>query len=457
MLQITANQRACILALLAMLAPIAPRGLAADADLGGVVFKKTVAEAAAGVTPQDYSYPAGNVLRYGALGDGNSDDAPAFERALRVMSGSTITVPAPRVAYRINSTLNVPQNTTLAGENKRTTKLQLGANTDMMHLADGAQLYRIYLDGNGAHFEGRGLVIDAGQGNQTVQNSRIINFAKTPVHFVTNDAGSRSVFNDVEAWQTDGKTGTRRYAFVIADEFTNAAHPRKFTHIETSGYCAFSFGGANDVFISDSFLGDLEFSANSRAVQISATRLANQRSLTIDGANHTIVGDDVAAQLTLSPTLTNSVIGPNSMNSMPIIDHQIQGTVQVTHYRQAYEPTLSSERGNASLGDGQLRGFYSRAGSILEVSIELTLGSNTNLGSGALRFSLPVGRVSADPLDTGSAVLMHGGSSYTAVGQVPGKAGFVTLLRDGSGSVTASSPAVWIGGDTMRLTFAYML
>ena len=40
-------------------------------------------------------------------------------------------------------TLTVPENTTLAGENKQTTKLLLGANTDMMVLSGGAQLYRI--------------------------------------------------------------------------------------------------------------------------------------------------------------------------------------------------------------------------------------------------------------------------------------------------------------------------
>jgi hypothetical protein len=422
-----------------------------------VTFAQTAAEVAAGVTPANYSYPPGVVFRYGAIGDGKTDDAPAFAQALRANAGGTVVIPAPPVAFRVNSTLTIPPHTTLAGENKHSSKLILGANVDMMNLMDGAQLYRLYLDGDGAHFTGRGLVIKEGQGNQTVQNSRIINFGGTPVAFAATDAGSRSVFNDVEAWQTGGTTGTRKYAFTIPDVLTLSAHPRKFTHIETGGYCAFSFGGSNDVFVSDSFLGDLEFSPNSRAVQISANRIANQKVLTIDGANHSVVGNDIAPQIVLSATLTNSVVGPNSMNVMPIVDHQTQGTVQVTQYRWTYDPVVSSAHGDVMLGNGTLHGYYSRAGSIIEVTINLSVGSTTKLGSGELRFSLPLPKLNGEVGDSGSVVINHAGNLYTAVAQIPGNVNYVTMIRDGSGSVTAASPANLGSGDTIRLTFIYTL
>ena len=38
------------------------------------IFKTTAAETAADVTPSDKTYPPGNVLRYGAKGDGTTDD-----------------------------------------------------------------------------------------------------------------------------------------------------------------------------------------------------------------------------------------------------------------------------------------------------------------------------------------------------------------------------------------------
>jgi hypothetical protein len=73
--------------------------------------------------------------------------------------------------------------------------------------------------------------------------------------------------------------------------------------------------------VTGSFLGDLAFSPNSRSVQMSACRIANQSALTLDGANHNIIGCDVNPALALAETLTNSEIGPLSENQAPIVDN----------------------------------------------------------------------------------------------------------------------------------------
>lgn len=44
-------------------------------------YARTAAETAAGVTPSNYAYEPGDVRRYGAAGDGSTDDTAAFERA----------------------------------------------------------------------------------------------------------------------------------------------------------------------------------------------------------------------------------------------------------------------------------------------------------------------------------------------------------------------------------------
>jgi len=56
-----------------------PAGALQSLQVGGV---QTAEEAAEGVVPTDYSYPPGDVRRYGAVGDGVTDDYTAIQAAL---------------------------------------------------------------------------------------------------------------------------------------------------------------------------------------------------------------------------------------------------------------------------------------------------------------------------------------------------------------------------------------
>ena len=80
---------------------------------------RTRAEAEAGVSPSDTRYAPGDVRRYGARGDGLTNDAPAFQAAIDVArrpnsgtayapqgSAGTVLVPAPDVYYLLTSALD---------------------------------------------------------------------------------------------------------------------------------------------------------------------------------------------------------------------------------------------------------------------------------------------------------------------------------------------------------------
>lgn len=72
----------------------------------------------AGVT--DPRYPVGNVLRYGATGDGVTNDGPAVQAAVTAvaaLTGMAVYFPAGR--YKLNTAVALSSNSTLRGEGNR--------------------------------------------------------------------------------------------------------------------------------------------------------------------------------------------------------------------------------------------------------------------------------------------------------------------------------------------------
>jgi hypothetical protein len=81
---------------------------------------RTRAEIQAGVLPTDARYAPGDVRRYGARGDGVTNDAPAFQAAIDVarlanhgtvyapagVAGGTVQIPPPEVFYLLTSPVN---------------------------------------------------------------------------------------------------------------------------------------------------------------------------------------------------------------------------------------------------------------------------------------------------------------------------------------------------------------
>jgi hypothetical protein len=84
------------------------------------IYKRTAAEIAAGVTPTDTSYPAGDVRRYGAVGDGVADDTAAITAALSVIQ--SVHIPDGEFATTGGHTVLAKQSITGNGIGRSTIK-----------------------------------------------------------------------------------------------------------------------------------------------------------------------------------------------------------------------------------------------------------------------------------------------------------------------------------------------
>jgi hypothetical protein len=88
-------------------------------DGAGIQYVRTAAEIAGGVTPGAYQYPAGDIRRYGAVGDGTTNNETAWAAANSQASqtgGAPIYVPKSASGFGTASALTVAYNADLVAE-----------------------------------------------------------------------------------------------------------------------------------------------------------------------------------------------------------------------------------------------------------------------------------------------------------------------------------------------------
>jgi len=128
---------------------------------------QTSAESSAGVTPTDYSYPEGNVKRYGATGDGATDDAAALNSALSI--GGDIYFPAG--TYLISASLTAVDYTTIRAVGRAIIKGHGGYTSKAFSINSSTGLTF-----DGLEFDDWGETHDMNTSTDlTIKNCRVIN------------------------------------------------------------------------------------------------------------------------------------------------------------------------------------------------------------------------------------------------------------------------------------------
>jgi parallel beta-helix repeat protein len=104
-----------------------PASTLTAAGIGAALYPRTSHEIGAGVTPTDYTYPPGNVRRYGAVGNGVTDDTAAINAALQAASsGSDVYFPGGH--YAVNGTVELQDKVSLYGAGRAMSEIYFGAS-----------------------------------------------------------------------------------------------------------------------------------------------------------------------------------------------------------------------------------------------------------------------------------------------------------------------------------------
>ncbi|HYE07660.1 MAG TPA: glycosyl hydrolase family 28-related protein [Planctomycetota bacterium] len=404
-----------------------------------------------------------NVKDHGAIGDGVADDASAINAAIVLAATSTKAVLLPPGTYKVGTTIALSSGVAMFGHNRETTIIRKAFNGDLLTLAGSASLRDLYLDGVGATYTGRGVVVAATSGGQSVIDCTIQDSEGYAVEFANNFGGSRSFFINCTLVRYNG-SGAGRYAVKIPATQTLTAVPRAFIGIQTLGYKFIDIGGCNDLFIAQSFVGELLFNTESRGVLIVGSRIGvNETAMNITGYGICLSGNAIAPAVTILANANPVGMAGNYCNGT-ITDLSAK-TNLIDIPLTSYTPTWTGSAATPVLGNGNLRGCYSRKGGAITVNVELTIGSTTNLSAcGTMRFALPTTPLLDNGGSNPQVQIGHGYTRQDATATfefveplaVTGVA-YVVLQRAGAGGpqVTHLAPFAWTTNDIIRFTLTY--
>lgn len=245
-----------------------------------------------------------NVVELGAKGDGVSDDTKVIQEALNSGAGS---VHLPAGNYVITATLRIPAKVTLRGTG-RLSRLLKAFNGDMVEMLDSSKLNEIELEGQGAKYAGRGVVIRTGS-NQKVLDCAIVNMKGYCVEYVGASAGTISVIDKSMLYTADK-------AKLPAIKYPDSENigDRKLTSVDANGGLLADFAGSSTTMVSDCDTIGVLFDKSSKKVALVGNRIAGGAigySLELYGSNHAIVGNLVATPIYLKAGLSNSVVMSN--------------------------------------------------------------------------------------------------------------------------------------------------
>lgn len=399
------------------------------------------------------------VLDFGVTGDGTTDDAAAIRVAMAAAAGRSLYFPNPPGGfYLCNSSLGtLAASTTLHGESKRSTRIRANFNSgSLLTMADGSALERLYLDGNSKTC--KGVEILGSAGNQHMDNVRIISFASDCLYFEKNAGAGFNALN-LEAYRSDGTSGSGNYAIVIEDA-SGGLGPKHFFGLETGGNCAFSFGGGNNVFVIGSTLADCAFSANSSSIHILASRIANATTMSVLGSGINIVGCDVYPLTTLGSGAVSCSMGPGIWN-LGVVDSSGSAQNQIFEgVTKSYTPTVSTSVGSITVGDGSVSGTYQRTGTSVNFNANFVVGSTTSFsgGGGTFRITLPITPLSI-AVQVNATIFLTDVSApafYVGTGIIEDGVAYVYFVREG-GAVTTGAPFTFATGDTIAVSGTYTI
>lgn len=108
--------------------------------------------------------------------------------------------------------------------------------------------------------------------------------------------------------------------------------------------------------------------------------------------------------------------------------------------RLTYTPALTAAAGSPTIGNGTILGWYQLVGRRCDFSIDLTWGSTSNGGGGAMSLGLPVAAAASAPnCEVSGLIVVSGGAIYQITGQIAASATTMQFFAPGGPAIASSA------------------
>ena len=432
--------------------------------LGAVLWPRTAAETSAGVTPTNYYYEPGNVLRYGTnTTPGTTDMTTAIQAAIDSGEAGHGFAYVPSGTYKITASLSIADGTpiTLHGDGYDSVIVK-GANVDMLSLGLKSELCDIRFDGAGATYTGRGVLIATGSGAdgwQNIHDCTILDTASYNIEYTAAGSGwmSRIVNNRLGTYN--------RAAFCVKYHDADTNGPRLLANNSTLSPLA-DLGGSLGVNVVSNLAGEnvgqtvpsiQMLTACQRAVVVGNT-FECATSISIRGDEQIVTGNIMRGGYSLISGATDCVVFGNHGDAVANLDTDASGVTsnEVHGVAHTYTPTWTGSGSNPAIGDGTIVARYQRFGRRVHLQIDATMGSTTTYGTGTWSFSLPTTIPAPGSGSSYGACRMFDSGTIIRTGVSIVSGSTVTAEADSAtGSVGTTVPFTWANGDRLSIDVIY--
>jgi hypothetical protein len=463
------------------------------------------------LTKVSYSMTTGapvNILDFGAIGDGTTDDTAAIQAAINFcnIAGNPKKIIVPQGAagiYKITNAIffNVG-GITMEWENNNINFKKFYNGGMIVVNAAFINLVNPGLDGNGANFGGSGIAYNRADiyftfgcriVNPNIRNTRdsgVVFFGPRGAPDIVIDGGT------IITWQDPAFAGASSSGFpairIVGSVDTGGPAPRVFTNITASSTILLDATGMNGFKMSNCFTGTILYQGNPdvtggtdpfRTGESAVVNTYIRDGIVVAGFENSVENSLSHGYAPLTYTAYGGTpatfstygweisansqlirLGCANVVTQGIIDNSPQGVAtkllsSLNDVGNAFSTEWTGSSVNPAIGNGNIYCEYDNINQFINFRMTLTFGSTTTRGTGAWSFSLPRRcSVATQAVATWTGFLFGIGrfSGYVVLSGSGATNTISLLAADGVTVIGSASPAVIPAGSVITVQYFYL-